>query len=480
METLHPGLYFQEVSGSQPVEGVSTSTAGFIGVTYKGAVGEPVLVTNWNQFVTEFGGFINDSYLAYAVRGFFENGGTRAYIVRAVHYENDANGVPSPTSKIASKDFITGDSTVVMTVNAKNGGAWGNKIAIKIDSGKVENTFDMTVYYSNEVVETYKNLTMDVVEAETKDSKYIEVITFDGSTIPDPIDKTRLTGGADGTDNIGDNDYIISLNAFDTVNVNLLAIPGVSSQAVHKALYNYCSNRKDVFAILDTPMEMSVTDVEKYVNETANLSTDFGAFYYPYILVSDPIGIGKNPTKLVPPSGHVMGVMTRIDNSSGVWKAPAGTDAQVAGAIGLEYNVSDAEQDILNPEGINCIRSLEGSGICVWGARTLSSGEYKYIPVRRLVIFIEQSLKSNMLWTVFKPNDEKLWGMIRSSVSSFLNSIWAQGGLKGESASEAFFVKCDGEINTEDVIDLGRTYVDIGIAPQKPAEFIIFRISLNR
>ncbi len=320
---------------------------------------------------------------------------------------------------------------------------------------------------------------METIEIETKTSSYIEV-TVKGDTVPDETPKTALVGGEDGIENMTDEDYKYSLKAFDAVQVNLLAIPGVTSIGVQKGLFDYATARGDVFAVTEVPMGLGVKEARDYVVKEANLSTEFGAIYYPFIRVSDPIGLGKNPTKLIPPSGHIIGAIARTDNSMGVWKAPAGTDVKLLGTIGLEYNMSDAEQDILNPENINAIRAFDGEGICIWGTRTLSGGEYKYIPVRRLVMFIEQSLKASMLWTVFKPNDEKLWGMIKSAVEGFLTTIWAQGGLKGASASEAFFVKCDAELNTPDVIDQGITYVDIGIAPQKPAEFIVFRISLKR
>lgn len=479
METLHPGLYFQEVAGTPPVEGVSTATAGFVGITSKGRVGEAVLVTNWSQFVNEFGGFINNSYLVYAVRGFFENGGSRAYIVRAVHYDVDGNtGTYTKTSDVATTQLLAGTKPV-LNVDAKSDGVWGNDIKVEVLKGEAVDKFTLNVYYKDALVESYKEVDMETIEIETKTSSYIEV-TVKGDTVPDKTPKTALVGGKDGIKDMTDEDYKYSLKAFDAVQVNLLAIPGVTSIGVQKGLLDYATARGDAFAVLEVPMGLGVKEARDYVVKEANLSTEFGAIYYPFIQVSDPIGLGKNPTKLIPPSGHIIGAIARTDNSAGVWRAPAGTDVKLLGAIGLEYNMSDAEQDILNPENINAIRAFDGEGICIWGTRTLSSGEYKYIPVRRLVNFIEQSLKANMLWTVFKPNDEKLWGMIKSAVEGFLTTIWAQGGLKGASASEAFFVKCDAELNTPDVIDSGRTYVDIGIAPQKPAEFIVFRISLER
>lgn len=476
METLHPGIYFQEVAGTPPVEGVSTATAGFVGIAQKGRVGEAVLVTNWSQFVNEFGGFINNSYLAYAVRGFFENGGSRAYIVRAVHYDVDAEtGAYTKTSEVASTQLFAGE-TPVATINAKSDGAWGNDIEVEVVKGKKEGRFTLNVYYKGRLEEAYLETNMRNLEIEVEKSRLIDIISI-SDTNPDVTPKRSLEGGVDGLDGINDEDYLYSLEAFNSVPINLLAIPGETSKIIQMGMFKYAEDRGDVFAITEIPMGLNVNDARDYV---IGMETEFGAIYYPFIRVSDPIGLGKNPTKLIPPSGHIIGAIARTDNSAGVWRAPAGTDVKLLGAIDLEYNISDAEQDILNPENINAIRAFDGEGICIWGTRTLSSGDYKYIPVRRLVNFIEQSLKANMLWTVFKPNDEKLWGMIKSAVEGFLTTIWAQGGLKGASASEAFFVKCDAELNTPDVVDQGITYVDIGIAPQKPAEFIVFRISLKR
>lgn len=479
METLHPGLYFQEVAGTPPVQGVSTATAGFVGVASKGAVGKPVLVTNWSQFVKEFGGFSNDSYLAYAVRGFFENGGSRAYISRAVHYTVDVGtGEYSKTSASATTQLLDGTAPT-LTINAKSDGVWGNSIKVSVVKGLTVGKFTLEVYYKEVLVESFKNVDLNTVEIETESSAYIDVIAI-GNLIPVEVVKTALIGGNNGLTGMVDGDYIYSLSAFDTVAVNLVAISGVTSQTVQQGVIDYCTNRGDCFGVLEAPMGLGVTEVKDYVVTTANLASDFAGVYYPFISVSDPIGLGKNPVKLVPPSGHIIGAIARTDNSVGVWRAPAGTDVKILGAIGLEHEVSDSEQDILNPANINVLRAFDGEGICVWGTRTLSNGEYKYIPVRRLVIYLEELLNTNMLWTVFKPNDEVLWGMIKSSVEGLLNTIWSQGGLKGANAGEAYFVKCDGELNTPDTIDMGTTYVDIGIAPQKPAEYIVFRISLKR
>ena len=478
METLHPGLFFQEVAGVPAMQGASTSTGAFVGVAQKGKVGEAVLVTNWTQFLKEFGSFDKNSYLAYAVKGFFENGGSRAYISRAVKVSDGVKASAPATLDVMATE------TLVATFTAKSDGKWGDDIAISIVEPTAEK-FTLEVYYKGSSVEVFKDVPMEGAESVVS-SEYVDVTIVDSSKALEAKTKEALTGGNDGLNGITDNDYLgdatasTGLQAFNNVEVNLIAIPGITSQAVQKGLTAYAENRGDCFAILDAPLGMTPAQVETYVVKTASLGTEYGAIYYPNIKVSDPIGLGKNPMKVVPPSGHIMGAIARTDAKQGVWKAPAGVDCKLLGAVELEYNVSDADQDILNPSNINCIRSIEGEGICIWGTRTISNAEYKYIPVRRTMLYIKASLNKSMKWTAFQPNDERLWGRIVSTVSAFLSDIHSQGGLKGASSSEAYMVKCDAELNTQDVIDLGKTYVDIAIAPQKPAEFVIFRLSLKR
>jgi phage tail sheath protein FI len=479
METLYPGLYFQEVAGTKPIEATSTAIGAFVGTAPKGKIGEPVLVTNWTEFVKNFGGYDKNSYLAYAVRGFFENGGSRAYISRVVHF---TGGVKS--SSPAKYDLLDSLGTVTIKVSALYDGSLGNQISVEVSDVVSESgTFTLKVYNGADVVEVYKDTQLTTVDADTKGSEYISVFVM-GQTLPVVLAKKSLTGGTDGLTDITDADFLgdesskAGLHAFDNVNINMVAIPSLTTLTGLQGIVAYAEGRKDCFAILDAPYSMIATEVADF-RTTANLSSDYAGLYYPYVEVSDPIGIGKSPTKFVPPSGHVMGVIARTDNSLGVWRAPAGTDVSMLGVVGLKYYISNTEQGILNPLNINCIRSFAEDGICIWGARTLKDGDYKYISVRRLSMYIEQSLMNNMRWTTFKTNDSRLWGMIKTSVESFLTNIWSNGGLKGEKSSEAFFVKCDAELNTQSVVDLGQTLVDIGIATQKPSEFIIFRLSLT-
>jgi uncharacterized protein len=234
----------------------------------------------------------------------------------------------------------------------------------------------------------------------------------------------------------------------------------------------HCEHSADRVAILDTPPNLSPQAVKNWRMNVAGFDSSYAALYYPWIEVNDPV---TTRPILMPPSGHMGGVWARSDNTRGVHKAPA--NEVVRGATGLAYNVTKGEQDTLNPFGVNCVRAFPGMGIRVWGARTLSSNpSWRYINVRRLFNFVEKSIERGTQWVVFEPNEPRLWGRVRRDVTAFLTMVWRGGALFGTSPSEAFFVKCDSETNPTESRDLGRLIIEIGMAPVKPAEFVIFRI----
>ncbi len=478
-ETLHPGLYIQEIPGNPPIEAVSTSTAAFVGTAVKGAIDECSLITNWNQFVSKYGSYDANSYLAYAVRAFFENGGSRCYVSRVVHKNEGVNTSEASTGSIISDESTP---TELITVDAINDGIWGDNIKVEIANyDVVDKTFDVKISYKTEQVELFEEVVLDNIEGYINNvSNYIKVtlITDSPETVTLADQTVQLSGGNDGLADITDSDYIgdssekSGLYAFDTVSVNIVAIPGIATTAVHQGIVAYVEGRKDCFGVLDMPLGKTPATALTYKNTEANLSSENCALYYPWIYANDPAGVGKSPRKLLPPSGYVAGIYARIDNARGVWKAPAGTDTVVLGALDLEYKVNNAEQDTLNPNMINVVRSLPGNGICLWGTRTLKKGDYTYIPVRRTNTFIESSLLANLSWAVFEPNDEVLWNRIKTVSNAFL------GGIKSNKGIKDFFVVCDDTINTKAVVDAGLLYVDIGVANQKPAEFIVFRLSL--
>jgi uncharacterized protein len=246
-----------------------------------------------------------------------------------------------------------------------------------------------------------------------------------------------------------------------------------SVQAAQTALMNHCEAMKYRVAILDAPPDMNPQQIYDWRMKEANYDSKYAALYYPWIEIDDPVKPGK--TIFSPPSGHMAGIWARSDNERGVHKAPA--NEIVRGSIGLERQITMGEQDGLNPVGINCIRSFPGRGIRVWGARTLSSdASWRYLNVRRLFNFCEASIERGTQWVVFEPNDFDLWQRIKADIRSFLSVVYLNGALFGATADQAFFVKCDEETNPPAVRDLGMVITEIGIAPVKPAEFVIFRI----
>jgi phage tail sheath protein FI len=302
-----------------------------------------------------------------------------------------------------------------------------------------------------------------------------------------------LTGGDDGaavsgSDLIGSSALKTGLHAFDDVtDVNFIAIPGASDPSVVSQAVGYCTIRHDCIFIADPPgkatKDTPTEDPPKVLDFVSNhitVKTSYGALYYPWMQVPDDVGAGKNPTRYVPPSGFIAGLYARIDNTRGVWKAPAGTEASIIDPISLEYSVTDSEQDILNPVGVNCIRQFAASGIVVWGARTLgtqSDPEWRYVPVRRYAIYLEQSIYNGTQWAVFEPNDERLWASLKANIDDFMMGEFRSGALAGTTPKLAFNVKCDADLNPPSEVNAGRVNMEVRFAPLKPAEFVIIRIS---
>ncbi len=288
-----------------------------------------------------------------------------------------------------------------------------------------------------------------------------------------------VTPGDDGG-TPSDQDHINGLNALDTVrDVSILCIPGIGTQAVVDAGTNYCTQRADCFFIGDcNQTDDSVEEAQAFLTSLAK-KRSYGAIYYPWLKMLDPTG--KSPVPIaVPPSGFVAGMYARIDAKRGVWKAPAGTEANIGGAVSVTADTTDAQQDFLNPIGVNVIRTFPASGIVIWGARTLatrSDPEYRYIPVRRTAIFLEQSIYNGIQWAVFEPNDEDLWASLRANINAFMMLQFRAGAFQGKTPNEAFFVKCDHQTTTQADIDAGTVNILVGFAPLKPAEFVVLRLS---
>ncbi|HSR96249.1 MAG TPA: phage tail sheath subtilisin-like domain-containing protein [Kofleriaceae bacterium] len=299
----------------------------------------------------------------------------------------------------------------------------------------------------------------------------------------------RLVGGTDGIAAITASDYEgdarerTGLHALDSVDVNIVALPGKNDVSYIAVAMAYCDNRGDCFYVCDGPggsdrqIEVKPDDAKQFVEALPSRSKN-SAMFYPWIRIPDPVGVGRNPTRFVPPSGHIAGIFARTDITRGVWKAPAGIEATVPEAVGLQYQVIDAEQDLLNPISLNCLRQFPNIGIVSWGTRTLSSDpEWRYVPVRRMGLFLKESLRRGLQWAVFEPNDDELWARIAINIKSFMMTLFRQGAFQGTTPDEAFSVVCDKTTNPQENIDAGIVTASVAFAPLKPAEFVVIQIS---
>lgn len=468
-EYLAPGVFIEDNPSPPVIEAVSASTGGFIGITQRGELGTPVFITSWNAYINNFAlgmdsPFLANSDLAYSVYGFFQNGGKRCYIAR----------VASPTAKIAS---MAGEA-LEMVITAKDAGEWGNRLGVKIDPNEDETTlYDLTVFLNDEPVEIWRGLSndtdhefywVDIIESQ---SNFIKGIS--GSLTV--LENSTFTEGSDGVEDIADTDYTDVINSFDVIDdVNLMCIPGQTSTVVTKALMDYCENRKDVFAILDAPRASTVSSVREL---RKTMSCKNASLNFPWIRVSDPLSrTGK--LRDCPVSGHVMGVYARTIAERGVWKAPAGTEAIVRGAIEVVTTLTNGDVEVLNPAGIVSILPKTNYGIVLWGARSLHpDSSMKYISDILLDINIKKSVYNGTQSFVFEPNDHNTWTKVTATVQAFLDNLWRDGALFGKTAKEAYYVKCDEDLNPASVRNAGKLICEIGYASKKPAEFIIFRFS---
>lgn len=565
-EYLSPGVYVEEFdSGGKPMEGVGTSTAGFIGAAQKGPVeGLPRLVTNFSDFRRNYGGYLSGNeygdyrFLAYAVEHFFNNGGSRAFIMRVAPgdaacakascpagapvirmeaknpglWGNSLSVEVSPSSKAKTQIYEVLDTAAGKAYSVKNGAGFfpGDVVAYSDGAQTIYNKvvkcqdnimvfeqefeedvtdknllpdktistceLNMVVRYED-VVESYDNLSFNIetpnyIEKKMAKSELVNV-TYTG-TEPESAEPpfARLGGGDVVTLDFGEgsNGNALAMTAADFIGedrgagrrtgiqafvdndvVSVMAVPGVTDPNVQLSLTAHCEGLASRFAVLDIPREAK--KVQDILNHRNIFDTSYAALYHPWLLVFDPL---DKRNIAIPPSGSMMGIYARSDNSKGVHKAPA--NEVVRSCVGLDVQFNKGEQDLLNPRGVNLIRAFPGMGIRVWGARTLSSdGSWKYINVRRLFIFIEESIKANTNWAVFEPNDEVLWVRIQRTIEVFLTGLWRGGSLAGTTPDEAFFVNVGRSTMSQDDIDNGRLICVIGVAPVKPAEFIIFRIT---
>jgi phage tail sheath protein FI len=291
---------------------------------------------------------------------------------------------------------------------------------------------------------------------------------------------TAITAGVDGAAAINELTFSAAFTLLDNkTDFSLLAVPGENTTVMVDEGMNYCQKRplQDVFYIGETLETDDKPEEAKAFRAKLTKPNSYGAIYFPWIKALDPSGKSSEPI-LLPPSGYIAGLYARIDANRGVWKAPAGTEASLGGAVGLAIDLTDVQHGNLNPLNVNVIRRFAASGIVAFGARTVTSDpEWKYVPVRRTAIMLRVSIYYSIQWAVFEPNDEGLWSQLRLNITSFMTTLFRQGAFQGASPSQAFFVKCDGETTTQADIDLGIVNVLVGFAPLKPAEFVVVKIS---
>ena len=521
----YPGVYVEEISsGVRTITGVATSVTAFLGKAVRGPVNQAVTLTSFGDFERVFGGLERSMTLGYAVRDFFANGGAQAIVVRL--YKKPSSAAAKATYEITN-----------LTLEAASEGAWGNLLRARIDRKPTTDpnlvavatrfgvapadVFDLTVRDGGTgAIETFLNLTTKdsprradrVLVAE---SRLVRVAS--GLTLPADTSPSAHTGALTDTDVWTDDakstpaksspaaavaadsaalaaaEYKGSpsgktaLYALEQADLfNLLCITadargGDVPDAVYSEALDYCVKRRAVL-LVDPKAAWGDPAAAQSGLDGMNLTGDRArnaAVYFPLVKQADPLLDSQIET--FAPSGMVAGVLARTDSQRGVWKAPAGTDASLNGVAGLQVDLTDSENGLLNPLGINCLRTFPVFGRVVWGARTLrgadaAADEYKYLPVRRTALFIEESLYRGLKWVVFEPNDEPLWAQIRLNVGAFMHNMFRQGAFQGQTPRDAYLVKCDKETTTQNDINLGVVNILVGFAPLKPAEFVIIQL----
>lgn len=521
----YPGVYVEEIpSGVRTVVGVPTSITAFVGRARRGPVNEPVRVQDFGSFERTFGGLWERSALGYAVQHFFRNGGSDAVIVRAVRPDAataTTAGGPQPAIGGAA------DANTGLVLAAASPGDWGNRLRVRVEHPRADlvarqpelaNLFYLRVKdTATDQQETFRNLSTDptharfvtrVLEQESQllRAQAVTIAPADrpkAHVAPSPAAADPFADGQVGTytpflngkdggnltdaDVVGVEDQKTGLYALAKADLfNLLVIPPLAREpltevapATWNAALAYCKSRRAML-LVDAPAAW--TDPRAAVTGFAGFGVapdPNAAIFYPRVRLPDPLK--ENRLEEFAPSGSVAGVYARTDQQRGVWKAPAGRDATLFGVQELSVKLTDPENGLLNPLGVNCLRTFPLAGSVVWGARTLRGAdelvsEWKYVPVRRLALFLEETLYRNTQWVVFEPNDEPLWAQIRLNIGAFMQDLFRKGAFQGSSPREAYLVKCDKETTTQYDIDRGVVNVVVGFAPLKPAEFVIIKI----
>lgn len=530
---LHPGIYIEEVPGTRSIQGASTSVAAFVGVTEFGPPDAPTLITSWNAYTRAFGGTIWYAFNTWAVYEFFQEGGTSCYVVSAsdagsgkkasatvgtATFSAASNGIWGNSLQVCISNSTTGssgssggsgsstspvfnlqvlvDATVIDGANAGGNGG-GNTVnfptrlltAYVRQNGLAPTTINSKKYYVLEAFNGFTDAGSTFTGRVNTQSIFIRVASSDGARPPNTQSPSALNGGVDANW-----DLSTGVNTLKTVQgLSLLAVPDTVSitdtngntdavkqgQVINQGL-NVCQELESLFYATDPPYGQTPQQIVAFKSGTLQgsqaINSSYGALYYPWAWIFNPI---SNTNVPIPPSGPALGRYAYTDSSIGVWKSPAGVnDGAMRTVVALFLQLTDADQDQLNSNGINALRNLINYGNVIYGARTVSQDtQWTYLSVRRLFIYVEQSLKNSLQWVVFEPNDQALWAAVTRDIDAFLTTLWNQGALFGATAQEAFFVTCDASNNPPETRALGQLYIDIGLAPVYPAEFVVIRIT---
>jgi phage tail sheath protein FI len=493
----YPGVYIEEVpSGVRTITGVATSITAFIGRARKGPVNEPTRIQSFADFERVFGGLWIRSTMSYAVQQYFRNGGADAIVVR-IQRNADSATITLPAGAGAA-----------LTLEASSPGEWGTRLrsVVDHDTGDPADTdlFNLTVMEMDEakqtalVIEVHRNLSIAEVSPRfvTNVLQQSALARVSGAVPAQRPDSTApaVDAAADGDDGDplqtqqyqGSENAKTGIFALEKTDLfNLLCIPpidrdtDISSAVLTDALSYIESKQRRAMLLVDAPSAWNTTAAAVAGIAALGISDKNAAVFFPRIRLEDPLS--DNQLVDFAPSGAVAGVFARTDAQRGVWKAPAGLDATVRGVLELTVKLTDGEHGQLNPLGVSCLRAFPSVGHVVWGSRTMVgadrlASEWKYIPVRRVALFLEESLYRGTQWVVFEPNDEPLWAQIRLNVGAFMQNLFRQGAFQGTTPREAYFVKCDKETTTQNDINLGIVNILVGFAPLKPAEFVVIRI----
>jgi len=573
---LSPDIYFEQIVRDErfkPLERAKLNVAAFLGIAEKGPIQAPTRITSWEGFKRTFGDLSENSYLAFSVFGFFNNGGTECFITRVAHVDDIDSTRNAATATTVLRDLF---SRGTIQIDAQNSGGWGNNVSVQVGvpkrvhrtlllhglsvgatkcavdvskgfevgdivrftDGKAEAfvrvsqvdrkeihwekpleaaipggkstaesvQFKLTIT-GKEDFEIFDNLAMDPAHPRyfaaviNGNSKYVNVKDLKAQTeapynFPQAMLEATLEGGRDGSEWITPEDYIgfskgpgsrRGLLAYEELDdIGLICIPDLMNsainsrgfrgdrdvEAVQKAAIDFCTKNRYCFVILDPPPNLTPVLAQEWRDR---FDSRFCAIYYPWVKVMDPFGARAGATRAIPPCGHVAGIYAKMDDLVGTHKPPANEPMQ--DVIALEREIEKDTQDLIYPDGINCIRSFRGRGIRIWGSRTLSSdAQWRHVNVTRVFAMICKSVENGTQWAPFEPNDQELWKRLVRLVSTFLLDLYKQGYLVGATPEQAFYVKCDEETNPPETRDAGEVICEIGLSIVRPLEFIVFRI----